>query len=150
VSSFLLAFPPISYMHSSFTHSCCMICPSHPPWLHNSNYTWRRVPSYEAPHYAVLGNFSFFNGSTTLVGLGRFLFQFPNLYTGGRTPWTGDQLVARPLPKHTKTKILYTPLNIHAPKAGFEPEITASERSKTVHALDRSAIATGLGELITL
>jgi hypothetical protein len=24
-------------------------------------------------------------------------------FTGGRTPWTGDQLVARPLPKHRKT-----------------------------------------------
>jgi hypothetical protein len=29
------------------------------------------------------------------------------------------------------------------PKAVFEPAITASERSKTVHASDRSATATG-------
>jgi hypothetical protein len=29
------------------------------------------------------------------------------------------------------------------PKAGFEPTITASKRSKTVHASDRSATATG-------
>jgi hypothetical protein len=29
------------------------------------------------------------------------------------------------------------------PKAGFEPEIMAFERSKTVHASDRSTIATG-------
>jgi hypothetical protein len=29
------------------------------------------------------------------------------------------------------------------PKVGFEPAITASERSTTVHASDRSAIATG-------
>jgi hypothetical protein len=34
-------------------------------------------------------------------------------------------------------KHIYTPLNIHAPKAGFEPAVTASERSKTVHALNR-------------
>jgi hypothetical protein len=27
-------------------------------------------------------------------------FQFLDLYTVGRTPWTGDQLVARPLPTH--------------------------------------------------
>jgi hypothetical protein len=68
------------------------------------------------------------------------LFQFPNLYTGGKTPWTSDQLVARPLPTHDNTntgKHIYTPLNIHAPKAGFEPAVTASERSRTVHALDR-------------
>jgi hypothetical protein len=43
VISFLLAFPPISYMHSSSPHSCYMPCPSQPPWLDLSNYTWRRV-----------------------------------------------------------------------------------------------------------
>jgi hypothetical protein len=40
---FLLAFPSISYIHSSCPHSCCMTCPSHPPWLDHSNYVWRRV-----------------------------------------------------------------------------------------------------------
>jgi hypothetical protein len=29
------------------------------------------------------------------------------------------------------------------PRVGFEPTITASERAKTVHALDRSATVTG-------
>jgi hypothetical protein len=43
VVSFLLASPPISYMHSSSPHSCYMPCPSHPPWLNHSNYIWRRV-----------------------------------------------------------------------------------------------------------
>jgi hypothetical protein len=44
VASFLLAFPPISHMHPCFPpHSSYMPCPSHPPWLHHSNYTWRRV-----------------------------------------------------------------------------------------------------------
>jgi hypothetical protein len=33
------------------------------------------------------------------------LFQFPNLYTVGRTPWTGYQPVARPLPTHRTTQI---------------------------------------------
>jgi hypothetical protein len=45
----------------------------------------------------------FFNGSTALVGPGRY-FRFPDLFTGGRTPWASDQLVARPLPKHTTTQ----------------------------------------------
>jgi hypothetical protein len=27
-------------------NSCYMPCPSHPPWLDHSNYTWRRVQSY--------------------------------------------------------------------------------------------------------
>jgi hypothetical protein len=30
-----------SYVHSSSPHSCYMLCPSHPPWLDNSNYVWR-------------------------------------------------------------------------------------------------------------
>jgi D-alanyl-lipoteichoic acid acyltransferase DltB (MBOAT superfamily) len=29
--------------------------------------------------------------------------QFPDNFTAGRTPWTGDELVARPLPKHRAT-----------------------------------------------
>jgi hypothetical protein len=42
-------------------------------------------------------------------------FQFPDLFTGGRTPWTSDQLLARPLPKHKTTQKkthIHTP-NIH-------------------------------------
>jgi hypothetical protein len=38
-------------------------------------------------------------GSTALVGLGRF-FSLLILYTVSRTPWTGDQPVAKPLPTH--------------------------------------------------
>jgi hypothetical protein len=57
-----------------------------------------------------------FNGSTTLVGPGRF-FQSPDLFTIGRTLSASDQLVARPPPKHTtaqtQNKHIYTP-NIYA------------------------------------
>jgi hypothetical protein len=35
---FLLAFPLMSYIYSWY-----MPCPSHPPWLDHSNYTWWRV-----------------------------------------------------------------------------------------------------------
>jgi hypothetical protein len=49
------------------------------------------------------------------VCLFAFFFRFD--FTGGRTPWTSDQLVARPLPKHrttqTQDKHIYIP-NIHA------------------------------------
>jgi hypothetical protein len=45
------------------------------------------------------------------------LFQSPDLFTIGRTPWTSDKLVARSLPQHRRTqtqnKHIYT-LNIHA------------------------------------
>jgi hypothetical protein len=92
-------------------------------------------------------------------------FQFPDPVTDGRTPWTSDQLVARPLPKHrtsqTQNKRAHTP-NIHAlsgirthdhsvqasedssclRQLGYRDRL-ASERAETVHALDRSATVTG-------
>jgi hypothetical protein len=67
------------------------------------------------------------------------LFQFRNLfYTDGRTPWTGDQPVPRPLPKHRTTQ---TQTSI--PRVGFEPTIPVLERAKTVHALDRATTVIG-------
>jgi hypothetical protein len=45
------------------------------------------------------------------------IFQFYDNFTEGRTPWTSDQLVAKPLPKHrttqTQNKHIHI-LNIHA------------------------------------
>jgi hypothetical protein len=74
------------------------------------------------------------------------IFQFHDHFTDCRTPWTGDQLVARPLPKHritqTQNKCIHTP-NIHA-YVVFERTIPASERVETVHALDRSDTVTNL------
>jgi hypothetical protein len=67
------------------------------------------------------------------------------IFTEGRTPWTRDQPVARPLPKHrtaqTQNKRIHTP-NIHA-LSGIRTTIPASERAKAVHALDRAATVTG-------
>jgi hypothetical protein len=44
------------------------------------------------------------------------LIQFLNLYTVGRSPWTGDQPVGRPLPTHrtTQTQNIHTHTDIHA------------------------------------
>jgi hypothetical protein len=59
--------------------------------------------------------------------------------TVGRTPWTGDQLVARPLPvhKHRKTHTHTQTLNIHAPSAiwTFGPGFWASEDSARLRPL---------------
>jgi hypothetical protein len=41
--SFLLSFPPKSYMHSFSPHACYMPCASHPPWFEHFTYTSRRV-----------------------------------------------------------------------------------------------------------
>jgi hypothetical protein len=64
-------------------------------------------------------------------------------FTDGRTPWTSDQLVARPLPKHrtTQTQNKHT-YRTSMPCVGFKPTIPASERTKTVHVLDRTATMT--------
>jgi hypothetical protein len=67
-------------------------------------------------------------------------FQVLDHFTDGRTPWTSDQLVARPLPKH---RIITYTHQTSMPSVGFEPTIPASERAKTVLALDRSATVTG-------
>jgi hypothetical protein len=78
-----------------------------------------------------------------LLGLGPF-FSFLILYTAGRTPWTGDQSVARSLPTHrtTQTQNKHT-IQTSMPWVGFEPMIPAFERAKTVHALDRAATVIG-------
>jgi hypothetical protein len=55
-------------------------------------------------------------------------------FTDGITTWTGDQLVTRPPPKHSKTRT-----HIKRPCARWD----SNPQSKTVHASDRSATATG-------
>jgi hypothetical protein len=72
-------------------------------------------------------------------------------FTDGRTLLTGDQLVAKPLPKHRTT---WTQKNAHThqssmPWLGFELTIPASKRAKTVHALDCSATVTVMNTLET-
>jgi hypothetical protein len=46
--------------------------------------------------------------------------------------------------KHRKTRLQPPPHQTVMPWVGFEPTIPASERAKTVHALDRAATVTGL------
>jgi hypothetical protein len=68
------------------------------------------------------------------------------LYTIGRTPWTSVRPVARPLPTHRTTQTQNKRIHTHQtsmPRVAFESMITDSERTKTVHALDRSATVTG-------
>jgi hypothetical protein len=61
-------------------------------------------------------------------------FSLVILYTVGRTPSVGDQLVARPVPIH------WTPM----PCMTFEPSTPAFERAKRVHASDREATVIGV------
>jgi hypothetical protein len=67
-------------------------------------------------------------------------FQFHDHFRDGRTPWTSDQLVARPLPKHrttqTQNKHIHTP-NIHAWNEirTHDPSFRASEDSSCLRPL---------------
>jgi hypothetical protein len=58
------------------------------------------------------------------------LFQFLNLYTVGRTPWTGDQPVARPLPTHRSTQTQnkrHTDILASSGIRTHDPSVRASE-----------------------
>jgi hypothetical protein len=67
-----------------------------------------------------------------LLDLGRF-FSSLILYTVGRTPWTGDQPVARPLPTHRTTQTPNKRTEASMSRVGFEPTIPVFEfeRAKT-------------------
>jgi hypothetical protein len=76
------------------------------------------------------------------LDLGRFS-SFLIFYTFGRTPWTGDQPVAKPLPAHRTAQTQNKRTQISKPQLGFEPTIPVSGRAKTVHALDPAATVIG-------
>jgi hypothetical protein len=71
------------------------------------------------------------------------LFQFLDLFTIGRTPWTSDQLVTRSLPIHratqTQNKHIYTP-NIHALSGirSHDHSVRASEDSSSATVIGQS------------
>jgi hypothetical protein len=81
-------------------------------------------------------------GSTDLVDFARF-FIFLVLYRVGRTPWTGNLPVARPLPTHITAPTQNKSTQTSMPRVGFETAIPVFERTKTVHALDSVATVTG-------
>jgi hypothetical protein len=65
-------------------------------------------------------------GCSALVGLGR-IFSFLILYTDGKTPWTSDQPVARPLPIHRTAQTQTNPTQTSMPWVGFESTIPVFE-----------------------
>jgi hypothetical protein len=76
------------------------------------------------------------------LDLGR-LFSFLTLYAVGRTPWTRDQPIAKPLPTQRTTQTQNKRTQTSIPRVGFEPKTAVFERGKTVHDLDRAAIVIG-------
>jgi hypothetical protein len=79
---------------------------------------------------------------SSFVGPWPFL-SFLNLYTVGRTAWTGDQPVARPLPTHTEHK-QNKRTQTSMPRVGFEPTIPGFELAKIFHASYRATPVHGM------
>jgi hypothetical protein len=69
-------------------------------------------------------------------------FSFLILYKVGRTPWTGGQPVARPLPTHRTTQTQKS-TQTSMPRVAFKPKIPFFEPEKTVHALECGATVIG-------
>jgi hypothetical protein len=61
----------------------------------------------------------------------------------------GDQPVSRPLPTHRTTHTQNKRIQTSVPCVGFEPPIPVFVRAKTVHALDRAALAIGCLHLVS-
>jgi hypothetical protein len=66
-------------------------------------------------------------------------FSFLNLYTVGRTLWTGDQPFARRLPTHKTAQTQNKRTETSMPRVGFRHSIAVFKLAKTVHAIDRVA-----------
>jgi hypothetical protein len=73
-----------------------------------------------------------------LLGPGCF-FSFVIPYTAGRTPWTGDQPVARPLPTNRATETQNKCIQTLVPRVEFENTTPAFRRVMAVRASDREA-----------
>jgi hypothetical protein len=80
-------------------------------------------------------------GFTAVVHLRRF--SVSNLYTVGRTPWTGDKPITRTLPAHRTTKTQNKRTQTSMPQVEFEHTTPVFERTKMVHALDTAATVIG-------
>jgi hypothetical protein len=61
----------------------------------------------------------------------------------GRTPWTGDQPVARLPPTQRTTRTQNKRTQTSMPRVGFESTIPVFERVRTVHASDRAVTVIG-------
>jgi hypothetical protein len=85
---------------------------------------------------------SIYGSAILLLDLSRF-FSFLILYTVYRTPYTGNQPVARTLPAHKSTQTQNKHAQTSMLSLGFEPTNPAFERAKTVYALDSAAAVIG-------
>jgi hypothetical protein len=70
-----------------------------------------------------------------LLDLGRF-YRFLIMHTVGKSPWTGEQPVAKPLTTYRPTQTQNKRTKTSMPCVRFDPMIPAFKWAKTVHSLD--------------
>jgi hypothetical protein len=100
---------------------------------------WQKTGKIRDVYYSFIHQWFY----SFLLGPGCF-FSFVMLYTVGKTLWTGDQPVARPLPTHRTTQTQNKRTQTLVFRVEFEPTIPAFERAKTAYALDYAATVIGL------
>jgi quinol-cytochrome oxidoreductase complex cytochrome b subunit len=106
---------------------------------HSTLYSLRHVSICPSIHPSI---YLSIYGSTGLCWTFGCFFSFLILYTVGRTYWTGDQPVARPLPTHRPTQTQNKRWQTSMRWVGFELMIRTFQRAKTVSALDGEARGT--------
>jgi hypothetical protein len=97
--------------------------------LVRGNYGYARKAS--TPDEDRLGRNISIYGSTALSWAMPVFFSFLFFFTVGRTPWTGDQPIARPLPTQRAAQTQNKRTQTSMPVVGFEPTISVFERAKT-------------------
>jgi hypothetical protein len=76
-------------------------------------------------------------------------FSFLIFYIVSRTPWTGDQPFARPLPAHRTAQTQNKRTQIPILQLGFELTISLFERAKVGHALDHAVTVIAVVTIMT-
>jgi hypothetical protein len=119
--------------------------PSHPPWFYNFNSQNTSSAWTSSVQFLLETLYNYLNVLELIVLLLLYFylsihsplfdlwifFSLLIFYTVGRTPWTGDQPVARTLSAQLQNKRTQTSM------------AQVFERAKTVHALDRAATEIG-------
>jgi hypothetical protein len=113
---------------------------------HSNNVSWMKI----VIHCNFIHSFICQWLYSPLLGPSLFFSFVIIFYTDGRTPWTSDQPVARPLPTHRTTQTQNKRTQTSIPWMRFEPTIPAFEGAKTVHALDRAATVIGIHTYILI
>jgi hypothetical protein len=87
------------------------------------------LPPTHPPRPSVLP--SIYRSTVLLLDLAHF-FSFLILYKFGRTPWTGNQFVAGPLP-NTNTEYIYTDIHDSSGIRNHEASVPVSEDCSCLH-----------------